>query len=152
MLFRSGEFFGLLASGLAFTPPDWDGGCLRRDFTPEETAWFKKMLDVAARVRNILMGKYYPLTPPATLDESLWAAYEGLLPETGEGYAAFFRRCEAPAEQTFALQGLDDAATYELTDASTGAVSRATGRELRHYTVTLEKAPEGRIVFFRRLK
>lgn len=150
--FDDGEIFSLIAPGLVFTLPDWDGGCLRRDFTPAETAWFQKMFAVADRARQLLTGKFYPLTPPRTLDESVWAAYEALIPETGEGFAAFFRRCVAPAEQTFALQGLDDDATYELTDASTGVVSRATGRELRHYTVTLEKAPDGRIVFFRRLK
>lgn len=149
--FDDGEFFGLLGTGIVFTPPDWDGGCLHREFTAEETAWFRKMLGAADRVRRILAGKFYPLTPPRTLSETVWAAYEGLIPETGEGFAAFFRRREAPPERTFALQGLDDAATYELTDASTGAVSRSTGRELRRIAVSLETAPAGRLVFFRRL-
>ena len=149
--FDDGEFFSLLGTGIVFTPPDWDGGCIHRDFTPEETAWFKKMLAVADRVRRILSGTFHPLTPPRTLSETDWAAYEGLLPATGEGFAAFFRRSRAPAEQTFALRGLDDGATYELADASTGAVSRATGRDLRNYSVSADPAPTGRIVFFRRL-
>lgn len=149
-LFDDGEFFGALGTGIVFTPADWGGGGIDRPFTPEETAWFRKVFSAADRVRKILVGKFYPLTPRRSLAEDVWAAYEGFLPERGEGFAAFFRRTDAPETMTFALENVDAGAEYELEDASTGEVVRVSGRELRSFTVTLPKAPDGKIVFFRK--
>ncbi|MBQ4106061.1 MAG: alpha-galactosidase [Lentisphaeria bacterium] len=149
--FDDGEIFSLLAAGIVFTLPDWDGGCIRREFTAAETDWFRKMFAVANRVRRLLTGRFHPLTQPRTLDETVWAGYECVQPETGEGFAAFFRRSGAGPTRVFTLRDIDDSAEYEITDASTGTVSRIAGCDLHHFTVTLDKAPDGSIVFFRRV-
>lgn len=150
-LYDDAEFFGALGTGIVFSAPDWGDGTGDCDFSTEETAWFRRMLRVADRVRRILMGKFYPLTDALTTSEELWAAYEGLLPETVEGFAAFFRRKAAPATRTFQLRGIDPAARWKVEDASTGEARELSGEELENFTVTLENAPSGRLIFFRKV-
>ena len=111
----------------------------------------RKVLRAADRVRRILEGKYYPLKEPRTTSTEVWAAYEGMLPETGEGFAAFFRRSGAPERQAFALRGIDAGARYAVEDAATGETREMPGKELAGSTVHIADAPGGRLIFFRKL-
>ena len=54
--------FSIISSGTVITPSDFDGGIIRRKITDKETAWFKKVFDVALRMRPFYMGDFYPLT------------------------------------------------------------------------------------------
>ena len=54
--------FSIISSGTVITPSDFDGGILRRKITDDETAWFKKVFDVAIRMRPFYMGDFYQLT------------------------------------------------------------------------------------------
>lgn len=145
------EFFSLIGTGIVFTPLDWEGGCIRRDFTDEETAWFQKVFSVADRIRKILVGKFYPLTERADLSENVWTAYEGYEPESGKGVAAFFRRKTAVPSMSFELKNIDPDAQYEVEDASIGAKQTLSGKELAHQTISFSSAPDGKILFFRKL-
>jgi len=145
------EFFSLIGTGIVFTPPDWEGGCIRRDFTDEETAWFQKVFSVADRIRRILAGKFYPLTERADLSENVWTAYEGFDPESGRGVAVFFRRKTAVPTMTFELKGIEPDAQYEVEDASTGAKQTLYGEELAHQTISFSTAPDGKVLFFRKI-
>ena len=149
--FSDYEFFSIIGTGAVFTAPDWEGGCITREFTPEETAWFKKVFRVTDRIRKILTGKFYPLTAPAGLSETIWTAYEGFNPDSGEGFAAFFRRRNAAPAMTFELQSIDPDAKYEVEDASTGNTGILSGRCLARFTAAFDKAPDGKIIFFRKI-
>ena len=150
-LFDDAEFFSLLGTGIVFSAPDWNGGSCECDFGAEETAWFRKMLTVADRVRQILAGKFLPLTGPLSTSEEEWAAFEGFLPERNMGFAAFFRRRQAERTRTFRLGWIDAAASYAIEDAATGERREIPGTQLRDFTATLNKAPDGRLIFFTRL-
>lgn len=149
--FRDYDMFSLLGTGTVFTPPDWEGGCINREFTPEETAWFLKMFRTADRTRKILTRKFYPLTDPADLSENIWTAYEGFDDESEKGFAAFFRRKNAVQTMTFELKAVEAEAQYEVEDASTGKTDIISGEELRHYQLTLHDAPDGKILFFKKI-
>ena len=149
--FDDAELFSALGAGIVFSAPDWNHGSCECDFTEEETAWFRKALTVADRVRRILVGKFLPLTDPLRTDEETWAAFEGFLPEKNTGFAAFFRRRRAAGSHTFRLGWIDAAAHYLVEDGATGERREMPGTALREYTATLEKAPDGELIFFTRL-
>jgi hypothetical protein len=74
-------------------------------------------------------------------------------PDLGEGLVLAFRRKDAPfISAALRLQGLDPVAEYELQDTDTGKTWKQTGQELgeRGVRVTLEQAPESRLVFYRK--
>ena len=149
--FDDAEFFSLLGTGIVFSAPDWNHGSCECDFGAEDTAWFRKMLTVADRVRKILVGKFLPLTDPLRTNEDCWAAFEGFLPERSTGFVAFFRRKQAEKSHTFRLGWIDAAARYAIEDAATGERRELPGTELREFTATLDKAPDGRLIFFTRI-
>ena len=149
-LFDDAEFFSVFGTGIVFSAPDWNHGSCECDFSEEETRWFRKMLTVADRVRKILAGKFLPLTDPLGTNEDAWAAFEGFLPEQNTGFAAFFRRKQAEKMRSFDLGWIDAAATYLVEDASTGEKREMPGAELQKFTVKLDKAPDGKLIFFTR--
>ncbi len=97
----------------------------------------RKYIALAARLRDIQMASdYYPLTPNAERLEN-WCASQFHNPEADEGYLIAFRRTETVKEsETFALTGIKDDATYEVSHLD-GREEELTGSALRSYTVTL---------------
>jgi alpha-galactosidase len=109
------------------------------------------MLADFVRARPLFYGDYYPLLANSP-DYDVWAAFQMHRPDLGEGLVLAFRRKDAPfISADFRLQGLDPAAEYELQDADTGRTWKQSGKELAEcgLRVTLEKAPESRLVFYR---
>ncbi|MBQ3387817.1 MAG: alpha-galactosidase [Thermoguttaceae bacterium] len=136
-----GDEYGMmsvLSSGNVFTPSDFDGGVIRRPFTPDETAWFKKMFDIAARMNKLYMGDFYQLTPNTGTENNVWCAWQLFDPQKKEGFAIAFRRAEAPdAEHTFELRQIDPDKVYEV-EAYNGVRSEMKGKELAEWQLHLE--------------
>ena len=114
--------------------------------------WHRRMMADFVRARPLFYGDYYPLLANSPAYD-VWAAFQMHRPDLGEGLLLAFRRKDAPfISADFRLQGLDPAAEYELQDADTGKTWKQTGKELGEHgvRVNLEKAPESRLVFYRR--
>ena len=112
---------------------------------------FRRWLSEARRLRPLFAGDFYPLTP-ATVEPTAWLAYQLLVPATGKGAVAAFRRPASPqSAAAFQLRDLPDG-LYDLEDADTGATWTAAGADLRTMGLSLSM-PEprsSRIVFFQR--
>ena len=147
-------FFSSVCAGSVFTPTDWNGGIIRREFSEKETLWFKKVFAAADRMRTHFMGDFYPLTEPTTLARDQWCAYQMHRPDLRSGFAIAFRRpaCQdknPEAPFTFRLQGLDPNATYAVdTYGETDNVTPVTGAALAAYTPPLPKDQQFILFFY----
>ena len=141
--------FSIISSGTVITPSDFDGGIIRRKITDNETAWFKKVFDVALRMRPFYMGDFYPLTDETGAGDNVWCAWQCDRPDLTAGFAIFFRRgAAAEKSQAFTLGGIDTAATYEL-EVYGGSKENVKGAALENRTVTLEPR-SFQLVFYQR--
>ena len=131
-------FMSVASSGTVFTPTDLDGGIVRREFTPEETAWYKKMMGWAYRLKPYYLGDFYQLTEETSASDALWCAWSCHRPETNDGFVLAFRRCkcEQPT-RAFELPAIDPDARYEV-EYYDGTKKVVDGKELARLTVTLD--------------
>jgi alpha-galactosidase len=130
--------FSIISSGTVITPSDFDGGIIRRAITDEETAWFKKVFDVALRMRPFYLGDFHRLTDETGAGDDVWCAWQCDRPDLKAGFAIFFRRgAAAESTQAFALEGIDPAATYTV-DVYGGSRQDVAGSDLQNRTVKLE--------------
>lgn len=107
--------FSIISSGTVITPSDFNGGILKRTFADSETAWFKKIFDVATRMQPFYMGDFYPLTDETGAGNDAWCAWQCHRPDLQAGFAICFRRGTATeASRTFQLGGIETDAEYEL--------------------------------------
>ena len=90
--------FSIISSGTVITPSDFDGGIIRRKITDNETAWFKKVFDVAIRMRPFYMGDFYQLTDETGAGDDVWCAWQCDRPDLKAGFAIVFRRGAAADE------------------------------------------------------
>ena len=100
------------------------------------------------------LGDYYPLTP-YSLEKSVWMAFQFDRPEQGEGLVQAFRREEcADSSKTLRLEGLDAAATYEVTDLDVGTPTRISGDDLmaKGLTVEIKTKPAAAVITYRKMK
>jgi len=143
--------FSIISSGTVITPSDFDGGILRRKITDDETAWFKKVFDIAIRMRPFFMGDFHQLTEETAAGNDVWCAWQCDRPDLKAGFAIFFRRGAAPEEsRTFRLGGIEPEGTYQLEcyDSSKNTVESS---ELRNLTVKL--VPRSfQLVFYRKMQ
>ena len=138
--------FSIISSGTVITPSDFDGGILRRKITDDETAWFKKVFDVAVRMRPFYMGDFYQLTDETAAGDDVWCAWQCNRADLKAGFAICFRRGAATGDScTFQLAGIDPDAAYhvELYDGPTKTVK---GSEVENWTVKL--APRSFLLVF----
>lgn len=141
--------FSIISSGTVITPSDFDGGILRRKFSGDETAWFKKVFDVAARMRPFYMGDFYPLTDETGAGNDVWCAWQCDRPDLKAGFAIFFRRGAATEEsRTFELGGIEPGVEYEL-DAYDGSKKTVKSSELKTWTAKL-KPRSFQLVFYQK--
>jgi len=130
--------FSIIASGTVITPSDFDGGILRRKLTAKETGWFKKVFDVAKRMKPFYMGDFHQLTDETGAGNDLWCAWQCNRSDLKSGFAICFRRGVAAAEsRVLQLGGVDPAATYQL-DFYDGSRKTVKGSELAQWTVQLK--------------
>ncbi|NLF71477.1 MAG: hypothetical protein GX575_20785, partial [Candidatus Anammoximicrobium sp.] len=141
--------FSIISSGTVITPSDFDGGILRRKITDTETAWFKKVFDVAVRMRPFYMGDFYQLTDETAAGDDVWCAWQCDRPDFKAGFAVVFRRGAAAEEsRTFKLGGIEPNAQYQ-TESYDGPTKTVKGSELENWTVKL--APRSfQLVFYRK--
>ena len=159
--FQGGEFncvpvgddyaaFSILSSGTVITPSDFDGGILRRALTDGETDWFKKVFDVAARMRPFYMGDFYQLTDETGAGDDVWCAWQCNRPDLDGGFAIAFRRgAAADGTRVFELSGIDAKARYRV-ETYDGATAAVTGSELAMWSVNL-KPRAFLLVFYKKL-
>jgi alpha-galactosidase len=139
----------IISSGTVITPSDFDGGILRRKMSDDETAWFKRVFDVAIRMRPFYMGDFYPLTDETGAGNDVWCAWQCDRPDLKAGFAIVFRRgAAAEKSRAFKLGGIDPAATYEL-EFYGGSKKDVKGGELENWTVNLEPR-SFQLIFYRK--
>lgn len=144
-------FMSVASSGTVFTPTDLDGGIVKREFSAEETAWFKKMLGWAHRLKKYYMGDFYQLTGDATATDDAWCAWSCDLPQEGEGFAIAFRRAKSDvASMTFPLPAIDPNAKYEL-EFFDGTKQTVEGAALAEWKVELPTARSFALVVYKKL-
>ena len=141
--------FSIISSGTVITPSDFEGGIIRRKITDNETAWFKKVFDVAVRMRPFYLGDFYPLTDETGAGDDAWCAWQCDRPDLKAGFAIVFRRGAAAGEsRTFQLGGIEPHATYQI-EAYDGSKKAVGGFELQDWSVTL-KPRSFQVVFYQR--
>ena len=102
--------------------------CLSKDKKLDESA--RRMFDEAKSLRPYYLGDYYPLFM-ATRSEVDWCGWQYDRPDMDSGFFVVFRRSKSPySSADISLRGLDQNASYELTDKDTGKVIRKSGKEL----------------------
>ena len=148
-----GDDYGMMSvvsSGTVFTPTDLDGGIVKRPISDDETAWLKKVYDIAARMNKLYLGDFYPLTDETPVDNNVWCAWQVDKSDENAGFALAFRRADAPDEsQTFALGNIDAAARYDV-EFFDGSKKTVSGAELANWEVKL--APRSfQLVFYQKL-
>ncbi len=132
-------FMSVASSGTVFTPTDLDGGIVRREFSAEATAWYKKMMGWAYRLKKYYEGDFYQLTDETYAVDDCWCAWACDRPEENDGFVIAFRRADAKdAEQTFRLPAIDVDAEYEV-EFYDGAKTKMSGKELAELKVTLDR-------------
>lgn len=105
------------------------------------------------QVAELFFGDYWPLTP-YTLAPDVWIAWQFDRPDLGRGMVQAFRRAESIYETArLRLRGLDEAAKYVITDADTGQVTEATGRELMQHglAVTILSRPGAALLTYQKV-
>ena len=129
--------FSIISSGTVITFSDFDGGIIRRDITPEETKWFKKIFDTAQRMKAFYTGNFYPLTDETPASDDCWCGWQFDRDDLGAGFALVFRRGKAAEEsKTFELGNIDPNADYEL-ESFNGTKKIVKGNVLQSYEVKL---------------
>lgn len=115
--------------------------------------WHKEMLQEFQRLRPLILGDYYPLTPGGA-DPTAWVAHSFLVPEKQEGFAVVFCREQCPfLSGQLRLKGLDPEQIYVLTLAHSpipGNAWEASGRELmeKGLRITFQQPRSSVVVHF----
>lgn len=137
------------STGTVFTPTDMDGGIIRRPFTAEETAWFKKWFAVCEKMLDCSFGDFYPLTDETSAANDVWCAWQFHDPQNNKGYAVAFRRADAPEqEKIFALSRIDPNADYQI-ETPDGTKSTVSGSDLAAWKVSQSKR-SGTVLFYQK--
>ena len=144
-------FMSVASSGTVFTPTDLDGGIVRREFSAEETAWFKKMLGWATRLKPYYMGDFYQLTEPTYAVDDCWCAWSLNRPNENDGFAIAFRRAKSDVDSmTFELPAIDPSAKYEI-ELYDGTKKTVEGKELANWKVDLKDPRSFQLVIYKKL-
>ncbi len=123
--FRSAYCNGMTVRTWEHVDPEWEFGA-----SGEPVEWAKKYFAEYNGIRRYFAQDYYPLVP-FSRENGSWCASQYHDPDTQSGVILAFRRAACPFDSvTVKLSGLDAARTYTFTDADTGAVFSASGREL----------------------
>ena len=155
LFFDDYGFFSSVCAGSVFTPSDWNAGIVKNDFTPEQTAWFKKVFTAADRVRPFFEGDFYPLTDLRAANsqgERVWCAYQMHRPDLDAGFVICFRRLDAPSHVfTASLGGIDQSVRYNV-ETYDGPTVQMDGRDLASFSAELRAPRSFRLSFYSRAK
>ncbi|MBN2293333.1 MAG: alpha-galactosidase [Pirellulales bacterium] len=120
----------------------------RPDYPLEE---MRENIKLFYRVRPLLYGDYYPLTPYSTR-EDVWLAYQFHNDELKTGVVFAFRRPRATdVEQTLKLGGLTAGAEYVVENIDTGKKEMLRGSQLLEgLNVRIESFPGSAVFLYKR--
>lgn len=124
------EFRSSMCSGLCLNW--WVAGDVPAERIPPDFPfdWAKRTLEQYLKLRPLWYGDYYPLTGYSQARD-VWMAYQLDRPELGQGLVVALRRPDSPYQSAcFPLHGLDESATYQVTNLDTGEKWDVTGRDL----------------------
>ena len=128
---------------------------MKNDFTPEQTAWFKKVFTAADRIRPFFEGDFYPLTDlraPDSQGEHAWCAYQMHRPDLDAGFVLCFRRLDTPSHLFSArLGGIDPSARYSV-ETYGGATETVDGQSFADFIADLKAPRSFKLVFYSRAK
>jgi alpha-galactosidase len=136
----------------SFTPAyrlGWDAG--RRDI---DHRLLNRTVEDFRRVEKYLLGDFYPLTP-YSLTDNVWMAWQFDRPELGEGVVQAFRRAKSPdVSMRLRLRGLELDARYVLTDADSGRLDTAAGRELmeKGFLASAVERPSALVILYHKAR
>ncbi len=120
--------------------------------TAEQVAFLKKYLNEYVRVRPFFSEDFYPLTD-ASESRGAWSAMQFNRPVKGDGIVMAFRREGSPFETAaFEVKGIDEKATYIVTDFDIGKY-KLTGKELIEdgFKVTIKTKRKAKIYYYNKL-
>jgi alpha-galactosidase len=124
------EFRSSICSGLCLNW--WVSGDAPAERIPADFpfAWARATLEQYLSIRDFYYGDYYPLTPYSQGAE-LWMGYELNRPGTGKGLVVVLRRPDSPFESArFPLRGLDEGASYRITNLDAKTQVTCSGHDL----------------------
>lgn len=113
-------------------------------------AWARKTLAQYLELRQFYYGDYYPLTGYSQARD-VWMAYQLDRPDLGKGLVVALRRPQSPYESgRFPLRGLDEKATYKITNLDTRAQTVVPGAELmrKGMAAQVEAAPGSALLLY----
>lgn len=143
-------FMSVVSAGTVFTPTDFDGGIVRRDFKDEETAWFKKMFGWAERLRPYYLGDFYQLTDETYAVDDCWCAWSLHRPDQNDGFAIAFRRAKSDVDSmTFELPAIDPNARYDV-EFYDGTKKTVDGKELANLKIELKDPRSFQVVLYKK--
>jgi alpha-galactosidase len=124
------EFRSSMCSGLClnwWVSGDVPAERIRPDFPFD---WAKRTLAQYLKLRPFWYGDYYPLTSYSQAPD-VWMAYQLDRPDLAQGMVVALRRPNSPYQAArFPLRGLDQAATYRVTNLDTGQEQACPGADL----------------------
>ncbi len=113
-------------------------GCI--DTWPEDARERgRRWIRVYKRVRHLLVRDFYRLLPQPQSDQD-WDAAQ-FCDSDREGIVFAFRHCGRTERKSLLLQGVDDAATYKVTDEASGAQQEIAGSTLRDEGLAVSLSP-----------
>jgi len=105
------------------------------------------------RLRRYYLGDFYALSPVSTSPRE-WCVLQYHLPEEDAGMVIAFRRHQSPySGYDCELRGIDEGATYEVTqsaDYEPSAPERMEGSQLRRLNLRIDDRPGSVVVEYRR--
>ena len=148
------EFRSSMSSGLCL---NWwvSGDVSAERISPDfPFDWAKRTLEQYLEIRPFFYGDYYPLTSYSQARDT-WMGYQLDRPDSGDGLAVVLRRPDSPYETArFSLRGLDEKASYEVTDLDTGRKSVHSGNALLQsgFPVSMPNRPGSTLLRYRRVE
>jgi alpha-galactosidase len=115
-------------------------------------AWARSTLEQYVKFREFYYGDYYPLTGYSQARD-LWIAYQLACPEGTRGLVVALRRPQSPYESAhFPLSGLDERASYRITNLDTKEEITQSGKDLLQLglVVELKNKPGSALVLYER--
>lgn len=112
----------------------------------------KELVEIYKRVRHLLIGSWYPLTP-SSRERTTWIASQYHRPDLQEGLILAFRR-ELNERESMELQlhGLEENSDYELTHLTSGKRNIFKGSELtKGLTMVIPAAHRSELITYRKL-
>jgi len=130
------------------------GGALCLGWDPRLPAFDRELaaewLEQFRKLRHLVVGDFYPLTPYTTQPED-WIAYQFHREDLREGMVVVFRREHSKsASAELALRAIQANHTYEVSFEDLGEQRPLSGEELqRPMEVTIDQAPGSELILYR---